>query len=214
MIKRGAILLGLTAFMFSSCIDHEVIPAPTPTVDLKCNFYGEIDGAQVELTENVLGFTNYGTKTQILVQGGLSSAIYFSEMASTSILTSVKVGLGSINWDANVAPEPSVSSFNGFIVSAQTPLFSDDGTAGFEFTYQDGTGRTWNSRETSLNSQDAEFFNVVQESDESGDYSLFTCEFHCYVYSLHPDSLALVPPVVQLDSLNVQNAVYEGWFKR
>jgi hypothetical protein len=214
MIKKGILLFGLGAFMFSSCIEHEVIPAPVPTVDLSCHFFGEVNGAEVELTENVLGYTNYGTKTQILVQGGLSSAIYFSEMASTSILTSVKVGLGSINWDANVSPEPSVSSFNGFILSNASPNYSDDGTVGFEFTFKDGQGRIWESHENSPIPQEVEFTNIVQESDESGDYSLFQCDFHCYVYSLNPDSLALQVPVVHMDSMNVQNAVYQGWFKR
>ena len=67
MIKKGAILLGITALMFSSCIEHEVIPPPVPMVDLSCHFYGEINGAEVELVENVLSYTNIGTKDQIIL---------------------------------------------------------------------------------------------------------------------------------------------------
>ena len=65
MKNKGAIILGLTALMFSSCIDHEVIPAPIPTVDLSSNFIGEINGAEIVLTEKVLDFSNVSTKDQI-----------------------------------------------------------------------------------------------------------------------------------------------------
>ena len=98
MKNKGAIILGLTALMFSSCIDHEVIPAPIPTVDLSSNFIGEINGAEIVLTENVLGFSNVSTKDQIILAApDFSSAVYYSAMISSSITTSIKVGLGSIS---------------------------------------------------------------------------------------------------------------------
>jgi len=81
-------------------------------------------------------------------------------------------------------------------------------------TYTDGTGRIWESSETSTNVQNVTFTGVVQESDNQGDYSKFICNFDCWIYSLHPDSLALNPPVIQLDSIHVENARYEGWFQR
>lgn len=215
MIKQGALLLGLTAMIFSSCIEHEVIPAPTPTVDLTCHFYGEVNSAQVELTENVLGYYNIGTKTQIIQPAGsISSAVYFSQMLSPTVLTSIKVGLGSINWDSATSSGPSVSAFNGFLSTNNLPNYSNNGTNGFEVTYRDGSGREWKSSQVSVFNQTVEFTGIVQESDENGDYSKFICGFDCYTYSLNPDSLALPIPVLHVDSLFIQNAVYQGWFQR
>lgn len=215
MIKKGVLIIGISSFVLSSCIEHEVIPPPEPKVDLYAHFYGEINGAPVELTENVLGYYNDCTTAKyILPPPQPSSAVYFAEMRSAQVATAVKVGMGSIGWDANVGSEPTLSSFNAFFQTNLFPNYSDDALAGFEFTYTDGTGRVWASSETSVNFQDVEFTGVVQESDNSGDYSKFICNFECYVYSLNPDSLALNPPVVHLDSVQIENATYEGWFQR
>lgn len=192
-----------------------MIPPPEPKVDLYAHFYGEINGAPVELTENVIGYYNDCTTAKyILPPPDPSSAVYYAEMKSSQVATSVKVGMGSIGWDANVSAEPTLGSFNAFFQTNLFPNFSNDALAGFEFTYKDGTGRVWKSKENSTNPQDVEFTGIVQESDNSGDYSKFVCNFHCYVYSLHPDSLALNPPVVHLDSIRIENGVYEGWFQR
>ena len=216
MKKKGAIILGLTALIFSSCIDHEVIPAPIPTVDLSSNFIGEINGAEIVLTENVLGFSNVSTKDQIILAApDFSSAVYYSAMISSSIATSIKVGLGSISWNANITPDPSIAAFNGFMLANSDPAYSNNGTSGFEVTYTDASSREWKSNEIDPNSPDIEFANIAQDSDDSGDYSSFTCNFNCYAYSLNPDSLAILPvPVVHVDSISIQNAIYQGWFKR
>lgn len=215
MIKKGILLIGISSFVLSSCIEHEVIPPPEPKVDLYAHFYGEINGAPVELTENVLGyFNNCTTAKYILPPPDFSSAVYYAEMQSPQVATGVRIGMGAVNWDANIAAEPTLTSFNGHFQANQFPDYSDDALNGFEVTYRDGTGRDWTSSETSVNFQDVEFTGVVQESDNGGDYSKFVCNFECYVYSLHPDSLALNPPVIQLDSVRIQNARYEGWFKR
>ena len=58
MLKKGILLIGITTFVLSSCIEHEVIPPPEPTVELNAHFYGEFNTAPVELTENVLGYAN------------------------------------------------------------------------------------------------------------------------------------------------------------
>lgn len=216
MNKKGAIILGLTALMFSSCIDHEIIPAPIPTVDLTSNFTGEINGAEIVLTENVLGFMNVSTKDQIILAApDFSSAVYYSAMISSSVTTSIKIGLGSVSWNANITPDPSITAFNGFMLANTNPAYSNNGSAGFEVTYTDASNREWKSDEIDQSLPDVEFVNIVQESDNSGDYSTFTCNFDCYAYSLNPDSLAVLPvPVVHVDSISIQNAVYQGWFKR
>ena len=40
MIKKSAFAIGIIGLMLNSCIEHEVIPAPTPEVDLNCSFEG------------------------------------------------------------------------------------------------------------------------------------------------------------------------------
>jgi hypothetical protein len=205
MIKKGAILFGLTAFLFSSCIEHEVIPPPVPTVDLQANFYGEINGAQVELTENVLGYANYSTKAKIILPPpSFSSAVYYSEMSSNQVNTGIKIGLGSVSWDASLSAEPSLNAFNSFFSINNLPPFSNNGSNGFEVTYTDGFGSEWKSDDTRTPPfNDVEFTGITQESDSTGDYSQFICNFECYAYNFDYS-----------DSVLIQNATYTGWFKR
>lgn len=215
MIKKGVFILGISTLILSSCIEHEVIPPPEPKVELYAHFIGDINGAPVELTENVLGYyLECTTAKYILPPPDASTAVYYSEMTSDQVQTSVKIGMGSVAWDANVSAEPTLTSFNAFFQTNLLPSYSDDALTGFEFTYTDGTGRVWKSSETSVNVQDVEFTGVVQESDNSGDYSKYVCNFNCFVYSLNPDSLAQNPPVVHLDSIPITNATYQGWFER
>lgn len=215
MLKKGILLIGISSFVLSSCIEHEVIPPPEPTVELNAHFYGEANGAPVEFTENVLGYTNNCTSAKyILPPPDFSEAVYFAEMSSNQIATSVRIGLGASPWDASLTAEPTLATFNSFHQSNLFPAYSDDGFSGFEATYRDGTGREWNSSQFSLNTQNVEFTGVIQESDNSGDYSKFICNFDCWMYSLNPDSAALIPVVLHLDSIHMQNAVYEGWFQR
>ena len=204
-----AIVATLTlVFGVSSCIKHEVIPAPVPMVDLSCHFIGTVNGTTVELTENVLGYYCTTSKAKILLPSpSLSSASYFSQMLSSSTPVSAKIALGSVMWDAATAIDPDVAAFNAFHGSNLTPNFSTLGASGFEFSYRDGTGVTWTSKSNSVNFQDVTFSSIVQESDTSGDYSKFKCNFECYVY--HTDAVTLV-----LDSIHVQGAQYEAWFKR
>ncbi len=204
-----AIVATLTlVFGVSSCIKHEVIPAPVPMVDLSCHFIGTVNGTTVELTENVLGYYCTTSKAKILLPSpSLSSASYFSQMLSSSTPVSAKIALGSVMWDAATAIDPDVAAFNAFHGSNLTPNFSTLGATGFEFSYRDGTGVTWTSKPNSVNFQDVTFSSIVQESDTSGDYSKFKCNFECYVY--HTDAVTLV-----LDSIHVQGAQYEAWFKR
>ncbi len=215
MLKKGILIIGISSFVFSSCIEHEVIPPPEPTVDLNAHFYGEFNTAPIELTENVLGYANNCTSSKLIVPPPtFSEAVYFAEMSSLQVATAVRIGLGSATWNSSLSAEPTLATFNALHQNNLFPNYSDDGVSGFEVTYTDGTGREWQSSENSVNPMNVEFTGVVQESDNQGDYSKFICNFDCWVYSLHPDSLALNPPVIQLDSIHIENAVYEGWFQR
>jgi hypothetical protein len=192
----------------SSCIEHEVIPAPVPMVDLSCHFQGTINGTDVELTENVLGYKCTTSKAKILLPPpSLSSAVYYSEILSAQTPISVKVGLGSVMWDMSTANDPTLALFNGFHLLNTTPVFSNGAAAGFEVTYKDLSGTSWVSKQNSTNFQDVTFSAITQESDTAGDYSKFTCNFDCYVYHTNPTTLVL-------DSLRIQAATFKGWFKR
>lgn len=197
------VILGL-----SSCIEHEVIPAPEPTVDLFCHFQGTINGTNVELTQNVLGYAIENTKAKILLPPpSLSSAVYFSEILSSQTSVAIKVGLGSVTWDASTSNEPTLALFNAFHMNTLTPTYSTSGNSGFEVSYRDGLGKTWVSRQNSVNAQTVTFSNILQESDASGDYSKFDCDFACYVYRIDPVTLLE-------DSVRIQAAKFKGWFKR
>ena len=79
--------------------------------------------------------------------------------------------------------------------------------SGIEVSYRDAAGRTWVSHDNSVNAQNASFTGISQESDETGDYSKFTCNFNCYVYYQDPGTMLW-------DSIQIQNAAFKGWFKR
>lgn len=206
--KIGIAAILFTGLTLGSCIEHEIIPAPIPVVDLECRFQGFINSTDVVLTQNITGYNCNPTKEKIILPAPqYSSAIYFSEMSSVETAVYVKVGMGSVLWDAASVSDPTLTLFNNFFLNNLTPAYSDNATNGFEVEYRDQAGKIWNSHENSVNPQNVIFSSVKQESDMNGDYSMFTCNFSCYVYN--QDAVSL-----EWDSINIQNAVYEGWFKR
>ena len=206
--KVGIFALLALLFTLESCIEHEVIPAPVPMVDLSCNFLGTINGTTLELTENVAGYIGTSTKNlNILPPPATSSAAYNFEMSSSSSMNSIKVVLGSVLWNSSVSGSPDLATFNSFHASNTSPAFSTSGTSGFEVSYRDGNGIIWTSKQNSPNPQNAIFSGIIQESDTLGDYSKFTCNFNCYVY--HQNAVTLL-----WDSLYIQNGILKGWFER
>lgn len=216
MIKRGFIALFGLGFVLASCIKHEVIPAPTPTVDLDASFSGTVNNTTTEFTTNVLDYENTSYKVKVIQPpGGNSTAVYYSEMQSPSQTQSIAIGLGSIIFDSGVAADPPLALFEPFFPANDAPAYSNNGASGFEVVYTDAASRVWKSNEASTYpGATANFTGIHVESDESGDYSKFICTFDCYVYSLNPDSLALMPPVAHVDSFLIEDGVYNGWFKR
>ena len=69
MHKKGIFIVGLIGIIASSCTKHEVIPAPTPQVDLKCSFRGDIGGAFVEYTENVDNYSCFPSISKQTLNG-------------------------------------------------------------------------------------------------------------------------------------------------
>lgn len=216
MIKKGFIALIGFGFVLTSCIEHEVIPPPTPTADLYAHFSGTVNNTTTEFTTNVLGYENTSYKVKVIQPpGGNSTAVYYSEMQSPSQTQSVAIGLGSINFDSGVASDPPLALFEPFFPANDSPVYSNDGASGFEVVYTDATNREWKSNELSnYAGATSDFTGIQVESDNTGDYSKFICTFDCYMYSLNQDSLALTPPVAHIDSFLIEDAVYTGWFQR
>ena len=206
--KLGLFAAFALIFSLESCIEHEIIPAPVPMVDLSCNFLGNINGSVLELTQNVNGYTGKSTKNlNILPAPSLSSAAYNFEMSSASSMRSIKIVLGSVQWDATAANSPDLPIFNSFHNSNTTPSYSSTGSAGFEVSYKDANGVTWTSKQNSPNPQNVTFTGILQESDTLGDYSKFTCNFNCYVYNQNAQTLLW-------DSIYIENGILKGWFQR
>ena len=211
MTKKTLLLFGLTGVLFSSCIEHEVIPPPTPMVDLYAHFEGNINGTDVEWTENVNGYANISEKAKVILPPPSSSlAVYYSQMSSNQMIPSIKIAMGAIPWDASLSADPSLTQFNDFFLgyaSPTDPAYSDGAMAGFEVTYRDAFGIEWTTSQTSVNPQSVSFTGITQESDETGDYTKFICSFDCWVYYTDPLS-------GDTDSLEITNAIYQGWFRR
>ena len=195
---------------FSSCIEHEVVPPPTNSVNLNANFSGYINGTQVEYTQNVEGYKGYtGSDTYISPSPQPSERVYMFEMLSPNKPLSVRIKLGALNWDVAANTEPSLTMFNDFHLTsaAASPSFCNSAINGFEVIYTDNNSAVWLSKGNNPMPQTVAFTNIKQQSDGTGDYSFFDCNFSCYVYRIDPQTSLL-------DSLYIQNGKYHGWFRR
>ncbi|MDX2362026.1 MAG: hypothetical protein QNK23_14550 [Crocinitomicaceae bacterium] len=217
MIKKSVFLIGLMGLTIGSCIDHEVIPPPEPTVDLICSFEGNIGGAFVEYTENVNGYT-CTSDIRKQTQSGITDAQYLFAMTSQEQIPFVQIALGSLTWnDANGTQIPALSLFNAFFLTNDNPEYSNAALDGFEASYRDIYGDTWRSYKDSI-PESVAFSGITQESDNNGDYSKFVCTFSCPVYCIY--EVQVIPatvPVTYRDSvvsMMIEDAIYHGYFKR
>ena len=221
-MKTKAILAStlVTLGVLSSCVKHEIIPAPVPKVDLTCHFEGVVSGTDIEFTQNVSGYFLETDKSKLVVPGSPSEAIYYSEMKSGEMLQAIKINLGTVYWDAMVAADPTLALFNGFM-SAQVstpPVYTIGGKDGFEVSYRDASGIIWLTKDNDPGDV-VTFANVVQESDATGDYSKFVASFECTVYHTFM-TVIQGPTPAQNDttydeqSFLIKDAVFKGWFKR
>lgn len=202
-IKHIAIA-ALGCATLSSCIKHEVIPAPVPMVELNCEFTATIDATPINLVENVNGFTCSATKAkEILPAPQPSSAKYYSAMSSATSLQFIQIGIGSLQWDAAVTSDPALSQFDTFFQANANPTYSALSVGGVEVVFRDQTGTIWTSNENSVNPQTFQFTSFTQESDDDGDYMKFGTDFECYLYNVAMD-----------DSILVEAGNLEAYFKR
>lgn len=200
----------------SSCIEHEVIPPPTNTLDLDATFVGYVNGTQVEFTQNVLNYKGYSDKKVAIYSSPLlSKMLFISEMKSTTNQRSIRLTFGSLDWDASANNNPTLTMFNDFHLSTSeiNLPFKDEATLldvantadGIQIEYTDQTGLVWISRESDPG-QVANFTVLKQATDKTGDYSLFEVTFSCKVWRYNVQT--------QLDeSLNVSNGKLRAWFK-
>lgn len=191
-----------------ACNKHEIIPAPIAKADLETHFIGTIGNSEIELTENVNGYTGSSSADFNISAGGADSAVYYSTFSSNTSSLSITVGHGSIEYDSGTSSTPTLSVFNNFFNNNLTPIFSVNGVNGFTVTYVDSQNKTWQSNQDHLlPGESVAYTNVSQESDNTGDYSKFTVTFNTYVYRFN-----LVTGLT--DQLLITDAVFKGWYKR
>ena len=199
----------LIVLFTTSCIEHEVIPPPVNTVDLNCYFVGFVNGTQVEFTQNVQGYgANVVNYEDINPSPTLSHQTYGSKIKSFYYDQAIQLKFGTLDWDASANSEPTVAMFNDYhSTNSGIPInFSDNGLAGIEVEYTDNNGVKWLSRESDPG-QEGVFTINSQSSDNTGDYSLFECDFSCKVWRINPQTN-------QDESLDITNAKFTSWFKR
>lgn len=212
-MKKITLLFAFGSLFLAGCPKHEIIPAPEAKVSLTSSFNGTINGAVVELTQNVDSYALNATDVKtIFPSPQLSTANYYAELKSSQQLVSIRIGLGSVMFDASASNgEPGLSAFNSFFTSNLTPNYALSANNGFEVVFRDGSGNVWTSKPTNPSpAQSVEFNEIVQESDSKGDYSKFKCVFSTYVYRTYEVS----PGNFTTDSLLFSNSTFRGWFKR
>lgn len=200
----------------SSCIEHEVIPPPTNTLDLNATFVGYVNGTQVEFTQNVLNYKGYSDKYMAIYASPLlSKMLFISEMKSLTDQRAIRLTFGSLDWDASANSTPTLTMFNDFHTSSSgiNLPFQDwanlidvaNTVDGVQIEYTDQAGLVWISR-ASDPGQVAKFTVIDQATDKTGDYSLFEVTFSCKVWRYNVQT--------QLDeSLNISNGKLRAWFK-
>lgn len=208
----------------SSCIKHEIIPAPEPRVELICSFTGKIETYNAELTQNVQGYYLETNKSKIVPPTGMSEAVYYSHIKSNEQPVSVKINIGKMKWDGSASSDPNITTFNNFFANNTQPVYTNgavlgpNNEAGIEIEYRDGQGNIWKTKDSDA-SNTFEFKNVVQESDKTGDYSKFVALFNCKVYHTFVEIVqnpAPQPPdtIYNEQSFTITDGVFKGWFKR
>lgn len=200
-----AIIIGAT-MISSSCIKHEVVPAPSPMVDLPASFSSLLGGNSYELINDVDGYFCEATQSkEINPPPQVSTVIYFSAVKSAQKLDYLKIGIGKLNFNSDSKNIPTLDAFTSYFENISAPNYSNGSLNGVEITYRDASGGVWYSDENMGDPQSFDFTSTSQESDEDGDYLIFTANF----------SVSLVDDVTTpTDTIRFDNAVFKGYFKR
>lgn len=203
----GLVILIGTSMISSSCIKHEVIPAPEEMVELPASFSASLNGNSYELINDVNGyFCKPAQFKQINPAPQSSTVIYTSSIQSAEKLDYIKIGIGMLEFNSDTKDIPTLTEFTDYFdFPIGEPVFSDYAIDGVEITYRDANNGVWYSDENMLDPQSFNFTSVSQESDEEGDYLIFTATFSA---SLVDDR------ATPTDTIRFDNATFKGYFKR
>ena len=212
---KMTLALGAIICTTYACNKREIIPAPTPKVDLENHFFGKFDGTDVEFTQNVNGYAGSSNADFTISASDIDKAVYYSTMSSESSSRSITIGHGSIEFDNGTSDVPTLSLFNNFWNTYKEPLFSEDGINGFVVRYRDANGIVWKSNEDhDYPLEDVIYTNIVQESDDTGDYSNFQVNFATNLYHTFMNIDQFGDTTYDTQSILLTDAVYKGWYKR
>lgn len=196
--------------LLSSCIKHEVIPPPKYESKLPVSFKAKIDGASYQIIEDIKGFYSEATQaSEIMPTPQASKITYYSSFRSSQKSDIVQIRIGKLLFSANNGNRPEIDDFNEFFKNelTQPVTYKTDADDGVEIFFQDAQGRNWMSAEDSGLFQDFELTSLEEDTDEEGEYMKFVARFNVSLYD------NLLDPVLS-DTLEIQNAVFQGYFKR
>lgn len=215
MRKIHTIAAFLAFLPFVSCVEPEVIPAPTPQLNMKEHFIGTINGSQIEWTKNVNGYRIRPENDFLLDTVNYDFGWrFYTGMGSETDPKTVKIGIGALEHDPNVQADPSIESFKNFVMQfadpATAPPFSTNAAAGFEVQYRDASGELLKSVET--NPGTYAFSNIQYKEDQNGEYMTFVCDFSATVFSFRRDTATNMDTIYK--QAEITNARLSGYFRR
>ena len=202
------LILGLA--LLPSCIEHEVIPPPTPVVELECSFGGVFNGEEYSFSQ-FAGIECEPAQEKLITPAPQASRVtYFSTIRGANVLDLIQLNIGELLFQPTAnSSNPTLNEFEAFFKSDTEPDFKADSKDGVEIVYRDESGRVWYSSPVdSLNEQFFKFTSLELDSDENGDFMLFTANFSCNLYLYDEETEE------PIDTIAVENAVYRNHFKR
>lgn len=207
-IKILPIILGVV--FLGSCIKHEVIPKPKYVATLPASFTANIQGVHYEIIEDVKGFYPKTDQAKDLLPSPQpSSIIYYSSLKSDQVTDMIQIRLGKLFFSSNNKNTPSVDEFYEYFENdIPSPITYKEGSDdGVEIWFVDSQGILWESAESSGLPQDFQLTNIEPDADDDGTYLKFVARFNLSLYDdIDNPNLS--------DTITIENATYEGYFKR
>ena len=179
------LLLSGAVLALTSCVKHEVIPPPTPPLEVvvfDCSFEGDIDGDMVSLVKDVNGFFCSHLKKVETATGDPTTGKWDNDILHSSSSEKVKIRHGKMTWP-NTMTLPSTMDWKDFFTSNFTPILAADGDGGVEFEYTDNTGDVFSTQDTSTYANEIIYTFLESDSASNGLFVKFTATVDCKVYS-------------------------------
>lgn len=221
---KSLFFFAFTGVLLSSCVKHEIIPAPEPRVDLKAHFQGNISGTYTEFTENIDGFAMEAGRDKQVNSTGFSKAIYNSKIFSPQKNVSLTLLIGELQWDGSMSDDPNVIAFKKLFVNYPIPKFNiganaivNDSSSTFDIRYKDVNGNIWKADPNYTNK--VEFTYLSQESDKTGDYMKYIAKIDARMYRdwyeyVYSDLGVITDSTLQHAEWLLTEGILRGWFKR